>query len=103
VNVAMRKIALLLALLLVVGATAATAQAGFRFRVGFGVPRPYVSGFLFVGRPAPLVVYRPYGWRPVLVYPRPFGFERVYVRRGHSRFRPYRPVPACWRHYRCGI
>ncbi len=98
----MKKIALVLGMLLVVGAAAATAQTRWRVSLGFGHPRPYVSGFVAVWRSAPLVVYRPYWWRPVVVYPRRFVFERAYVRHCHDRFRPYRPVRACWRHYRCG-
>ena len=98
----MKKIVLVLGMLLVVGAAGASAQTRWRLSLGFGHPRPYVSGFMVVGRPAPLVVYRPYWWRPVVVYPRRFGFERAYGRRFHDRFRPYRPVRACWRHYRCG-
>lgn len=90
----MKKIVLVLAMLLVVGAAGAAAQARWRVSLGFGYPRPCVSGFVAVGRPAPLSVYRPYR--------RPFAFERVYVRRFHGRFRPYRPVRACWVHYRCG-
>ena len=90
----MKKIALLFALLLVVGATSAVAQARFRLSVAYRVSRPYASGFVFVQRPAPFVVYRP--------YPHHFVLERVYVKHFHSRFRTYHPVRGCWRHYRCG-
>jgi len=95
----MKKIAVLLAMLLAVGAAAAAAQARWRVSVGFGAPRPYVSGFVFVRRAAPLVVVQP---APLFVYPRLYVFERGYVKRFRGRFRPYRPVRACWTHHRCG-
>ncbi|OLC06551.1 MAG: hypothetical protein DMD41_10985 [Gemmatimonadetes bacterium] len=107
----MKKIAVLFAMLLAVGAAAAAAQARWRVSVGFGAPRPYVSGFVFVRRAAPLVVHRPRYRRPALVvvepaplfvYPRLYVFERGYVKRFRGRFRPYRPVRACWTHHRCG-
>lgn len=96
----MKKFVVILGLLLACGAAGAAAQTRWRLSPAFGYPRPFVSGFVAVGRPAPLIVYRP--WRPVVVYPRPFVFERVYTRRCHGRFRPYHSVRACWRRYRCG-
>jgi hypothetical protein len=97
----MKRIALVLGLLLALDVASAAAQARFHVSIGFGRPRPFVSGLVAVGRP----MYRPYFHRrPALVfgYPRPVVVERVYVQRFHRRGHPYRPAYACRSHYRCG-
>lgn len=85
----MKRIAVVLGLALVLEATPARAQTRVSVALGFGVPRPYVSGLVVVGRPfvyhpAPAVVVlparRPYFYRrPVVVV------RRIYVVRHHHR------------------
>jgi hypothetical protein len=60
----MRKTILLAGLALMLAAGTASAQTSVRLSLGFGVPRPYVSGYVFVGRPHLRPVYRPYLYRP---------------------------------------
>ena len=97
------QLALTIGLGLALAAQPAVAQARVSVALGFGVPRPYVSGVVIVGRPhfyRPYV-YRPYFYRPPVVvvvpraYPvRPLFVERVVVPRGrihghHHRGRFY--------------
>ena len=90
----MKRTVVMLALLALLGAGAAAAQTRVSVSVGFGVRRPYLAGYVFVGRP-----YRPYfGYRQpayVIVEPAP----RVFVRR-RLYYRPYHRYNACWDH-RC--
>lgn len=78
----MKRIAVVFGLALVLAASPARAQTRVSVAVGFGVPRPYVSGLVVVGRPflydlAPAVV--------VLPARQPFFYRRlvVVVRRGY--------------------
>jgi hypothetical protein len=100
----MKRTLMTLALLALLGASAAAAQTRVSVSMGFGVRSPY-AGYVFVGRP-----YRPYfGYRRpayVIVEPaplyarRPFLAERVFVRRHRFHYRPYHRYNACWDH-RC--
>ena len=99
----MKRTLVTFALLALLGASAAAAQTRVSVSVGFGVRRPYASGYLFVGRP----YRRSFGYRRpayVVVAPlyarRPFLAERVFVRRHHLHYRPYHRYNACWDH-RC--
>ncbi len=66
-------------LLVVLAARPAGAQTRVDVVVGFGVPRPFVTGFVVVGRPRPYFHRRAYVHRPSLFV------ERVYVVRHHHR------------------
>lgn len=81
----MRKTILLAGLALALAAGTASAQTSVQLSLGFGVPRPYVSGYVFIGRPHLRPVYRPYHYRPYL-HPR-----------YHARHRFYRPAPFAYR------
>ncbi len=96
----MKRIALLLGLLVALGAATVAAQTHVSVSFGFGVPQPYVSGLVVVERPhfyrppVVVVVPRPYPIRPLFV-------ERVFVtryRHPHRHYRPYRRVYACGYH-----
>ena len=86
----MKLFLLLTGLLIALSAGAATAQ-DVSLAVGFGAPRPYVSGWVFVGRPHPRPLYRPFFYER---YPRPFfGGPRVMIvepRRYHRWYRQRR-------------
>lgn len=100
----MKRIALVLALLLAGSVTAAAAQTRVSVAVGFGVPRPYVSGFVVVGRPAPYFYYRPWYRRPALVViERAPEFEGRHYGWRYRGYRSYRPERACRAHFRCGF
>lgn len=60
----MKKLMLLAGLTLLLTAGTASAQTSVQLSLGFGVPRPYVSGYVVVGRPYLRSVYRPYSYRP---------------------------------------
>ncbi len=77
----MRKTMLLTGLVLACAAGTASAQTSVRLSLGFGVPRPYLSGSVFVGRPHLRPVYRPYLYRPYLYH------------RYHARPHVYRQAP----------
>ena len=76
-------------LALALGATPAMAQTRVSVALGFGVPRPFVHGFVVVGRPfayyppAVVVVRRPYFFR----CRRPLFVQRFRARRFHRRHR----------------
>src|SRR3989441_13372516 len=78
----MKRWVLAFGLLLVLTAAAppAPAQTRVSVAVGFGVPRPYVSGVVVVGRP---YFYRPYFYRrPVgIVVPPPYRAHPLFVDR----------------------
>jgi hypothetical protein len=59
----MKRVLLLAGLAIVFAAGTASAQTSVHLSVGFGVPRPYVSGYVIVGRPLVRPVYRPYCYR----------------------------------------
>jgi hypothetical protein len=86
----MKRITLLLGLVLMFAAGTASAQTSVQLSLGFGVPRPYVSGDVFVGRPFLRPVYRPYFHHPYPFYRRPvplfFGPPRrvIVVERGRG-------------------
>jgi hypothetical protein len=75
---------LVVGLLVALTARPADAQTRVDVVVGFGVPRPFVSGFVVVGRPRPYFHQRAYAYR------RPLFVERVYVVRHHHRHHDYR-------------
>ena len=56
----MKKIALLVGLVLMAAAGTASAQTSVDVQLGFGVPRPYIAGDVFIGRSFVRPVYRPY-------------------------------------------
>ena len=60
----MKRIMLLAGLVSMLAAGTASAQTSVQLSFGFGVPRPYLSGQVFVGRPHLRPVYRPYFYRP---------------------------------------
>src|SRR5260370_8121392 len=75
-----------------VGTAAAPAQTRVDVALGFGLPRPYVSGVVVVG--PPLVYSAP----PEVIFvpaPRPYYYRRPFFeRRGAWGYRRY---PAYWR------
>jgi|SRR5213593_1400251 len=87
----MKRIVLAVGLALTLAAAPVGAQTRVSVAVGFGVPRPYVSGLIVVGRPfvyypAPALVVVPA--RRAHFHRRSFVFlRRVYVMppRGHHR------------------
>lgn len=97
----MKKTFLLAGLALALAAGTASAQTSVQLSLGFGVPRPYVSGYVYVGRPYLRPVYRPYHYRPhrhhrhlvrpYVSYPAPYSYRqerRVIIvdRHRHQRF-----------------
>lgn len=56
----MKKIALLFGLVLMAAAGTASAQTSVAVQLGFGVPRPYIAGDVFIGRSFVRPVYRPF-------------------------------------------
>ncbi len=98
----MKRSAMLVGLLLVVGMTTAAAQTRVTVSIAFGVPALYA--------PRIVVVERPFFSRPpmVVVVRRPYHVRRGFVERvvfRHDRYhyhhRPYHRVRACG-HHRCG-
>ncbi|MGH7538142.1 MAG: hypothetical protein ACREMF_05875 [Gemmatimonadales bacterium] len=94
----MVKIVSLAGLATLLAAGTAPAQTSVQLSLGFGVPRPYVSGVIVVGRPHLRPVYRPCFYRPCLFHRhhgRPY-YDRP-ARFGH---RPLRRVIIVDRHHR---
>jgi hypothetical protein len=60
----MKRALLLAGLGVMLAAGTASAQTSVQLSIGFGVPRPYLSGVVIVGRPLVRPVYRPYCYRP---------------------------------------
>lgn len=56
----MKKIAMLLGLVLMVAAGTASAQTSVSVQLGFGAPRPYIAGDVFIGQSFVRPEYRPY-------------------------------------------
>ena len=56
----MKKIAMLFGLVLMAAATTASAQTSVDVQLGFGVPRPYIAGDIFIGPSFVRPDYRPY-------------------------------------------
>ena len=56
----MKKIALLFGLVLMAAAGTASAQTSVQLQLGFGAPRPYIAGDVFIGESFIRPVYRPY-------------------------------------------
>jgi hypothetical protein len=56
----MKKIALLFGLMLMTAAGTASAQTSVQLQLGFGAPRPYIAGDVFIGPSFVRPVYRPY-------------------------------------------
>ncbi len=82
----MKRLLLAAGIALVLGATPIAAQTRVSVAVGFGVPRPYVTGVVIVGRP-----YGYYPHRRAFYYRPPlFVARRVYlVRHRHHHHRYY--------------
>lgn len=56
----MKKIAVLFGLVLMAAAGTASAQTSVQLQLGFGAPRPYIAGDVFIGESFIRPVYRPY-------------------------------------------
>lgn len=56
----MKRIMLIAGLVTLFAAGTASAQTSVEMSFGFGVPRPYISGDVFIGRSFIRPVYRPY-------------------------------------------
>ena len=81
----MKRILLAAGMALTLGAAPIAAQTHVSVAVGFGVPRPYVTGVVILGRPP---VYYPY--RRAFYYRPPlFVARRVYVVRHRHAHRRY--------------
>ena len=81
----MKRLLLAAGIALALGATPIAAQTRVSVAVGFGVPRPYVTGVVIVGRPH---VYYPYR-RSSYYRPSLFVARRAYVdrhRHHHHRY-----------------
>ena len=80
----MKRTVLLTGFALLLAAGTASAQTSVQLSIGIGVPRPYISGQVFVGRPYLRPVYRPYFYHrhPGFLFDEP---RRVIIvdRRGH--------------------
>ncbi len=92
----MNRIALLIGSLGLLAAGTASAQTSISVSIGFGEPRPYFEGSVFVGRPHLRPVYRPYFYRsphryhshrPYIVVPAP---RRLHRSRGLILVEPRR-------------
>ena len=80
----MKRVLLAAGIALALCATPIAAQTRVSVAVGFGLPRPYVTGVVILGRPH---VYYPYRR---LHYPPPFFVaRRVYVVRHRHHHHPY--------------
>ena len=91
----MKKIALLFGLVLMAAAGTASAQTSVEVQLGFGAPRPYIAGDVFIGQSFVRPVYRPYYYYYPNRYPYYFDEplplwygprERVIVFERSSRF-----------------
>lgn len=56
----MKKIAMLFGLVLMAAAGTASAQTSVSVQLGFGAPRPYIAGDVFIGESFVRPAYRPY-------------------------------------------
>lgn len=56
----MKRILMSTGLVLMLAAGTASAQTSVRLSIGFEAPRPYVSGYVLIGRPHVRPVYRPF-------------------------------------------
>jgi hypothetical protein len=83
----MKKLLLLLGLLTIVAAGTTSAQTRVAVSIGFGVPRPYIAGDVFIGRSFVRSAYRPYYYYYPDRYPYYF-YEPLPLRYG----RPYRVI-----------
>jgi hypothetical protein len=90
----MKRTTLLTGLVFLLAAGTASAQTSVRLSIGFGVPSPYVSGYVLIGRPHVRPVYRPTAFhhrhhlrRIVVISPPVFrGPSRlIVVERSHDR------------------
>jgi hypothetical protein len=80
----MKRVLLAVGMALALGATPIAAQTRVSVAVGFGIPRPYVTGVVIVGRPHAYSPHRrAFYYRPTL-----FVARRVYVvRHRHHQHR----------------
>ena len=93
----MKKIAMLFGLVLMAAAGTGSAQTSVEVQLGFGDPRPYIAGDVFIGQSFVRPVYRPYYYYypdryPYYYYePLPLWYgrpERVIIyERGHRFYR----------------
>lgn len=60
----MKRIAMLIGLALMFAAGTVSAQTSVELSLGFGAPRPYVSGDVFIGRSFFRPAYQPYYYYP---------------------------------------
>ena len=84
----MKRVLLAAGVALALGATPIAAQMRVSVAVGFGVPRPYVTGVVIVGREPVYYPRRAFYHRPPL-----FVARRVYLARHRHHYRRY--------HYDC--
>ncbi len=80
----MKKIALLFGLVLLAAAGTASAQTSVQVQLGFGVPRPYIAGDVFIGQSFVRPVYRPFYYYYPNRYPYYFD-DPLSVRYGPAR------------------
>jgi len=80
----MKKIVPLLGLVWLAAAGTASAQTSVQLSLGFGVPRPYISGDVFIGRSFVRPVYRPFYYYYPNRYPYYF-YDPLPVRYGPAR------------------
>src|SRR5205823_14785995 len=82
----MKRVLLAVGMALALGAAPMAAQTRVSVAVGFGVPRPYVTGVVILGRPSVYYAHR----RAVYYRPPLFVARRVYVvRHRHHHHRYY--------------
>src|SRR2546430_3183027 len=81
----MKRVLLAVGMALALGAAPMAAQTRVSVAVGFGVPRPYVTGVVILGRPP---VYYPHR-RAFYYRPSLFVARRVYVVRDRHYHPPY--------------
>ena len=88
----MKRIALLIGSLAMLSAGTASAQSSVSLSLGFGAPRPYFEGSVFVGRPYLRPLYRPYYYDRFHLYRRYYIDPRIIVvePRGYHRFRGHK-------------
>src|SRR2546426_4856460 len=81
----MKRVLLAAGIALALGVTPIAAQTRVHVAVGFGIPQPYVTGVVIVGRPQ---VYYPHR-RAFYYRPSLFVVRRVYVGRYRHHRHPY--------------
>ena len=84
----MKRMLLAVGIALALGVTPIAAQTRVHVAVGFGIPQPYVTGVVIVGRPQVYYPHRPafyYRYRPSLFVARRFYVDRY----RHHRHRYY--------------